>query len=168
MSSLGKWSVPGVPHKGWVCVDLFDAGSDGMITCQMCEWAEVRYIHVLTNERWPYPLMVGCHCAERMEEDAGAAKLRENDLKKQISDPEKWQERENALSWVEGANEIFEATEGGIGMQDREVEFVSKVRWQMDRYANPRVKKKWSLSDKQRGWFAAIYRKYVMKGRKVA
>jgi hypothetical protein len=104
-----------------------------------------------------------------MEEDAEVAKRREGELKKRIRNPEGWQERENALSWVRGADEIMEATGGGWPtLSQEEHQFVRRVRRQMERYANPRVKKKWWISDRQRAWFAAIYRRYVLKGRKVA
>src|SRR5262249_43091375 len=82
----GNWSRPGVPHKGWVCIDVYDVGSD-LYTCEMCEFAQVRFVHVMTNERWPEQLSVGCHCAGRMEEDAAAAVEREHRLKSRLRNP---------------------------------------------------------------------------------
>ena len=34
--TTGKWAQAGVPHKGWVCEDIEDAGAPDF-TCQMCE-----------------------------------------------------------------------------------------------------------------------------------
>jgi hypothetical protein len=42
----GKWSQPGVPHKGWVCVDIEDLGEPSL-TCEMCESQNIRYVHYM-------------------------------------------------------------------------------------------------------------------------
>ena len=41
--SGNRWDQPGVPHKGWHCVDVVDLRADGesadetdYATCQMC------------------------------------------------------------------------------------------------------------------------------------
>src|SRR5262245_34229311 len=83
---FGDWSKVGVPHKGWICIDMEDQGDD-LVTCEMCETAQVRYVHVMRNERWPGELRVGCVCAERMEEDASAAKEREARFKRRFRNP---------------------------------------------------------------------------------
>ena len=39
----GKWSQAGVPHKGWIWVDIEDLGEPSA-TCEMCETQEIRYV----------------------------------------------------------------------------------------------------------------------------
>lgn len=64
----GKWSQEGVPHLGWACVDEFDAKEElgDLITCEMCETMEVRFVHVMANDRYPDHLQCGCVCAAHM------------------------------------------------------------------------------------------------------
>jgi hypothetical protein len=61
----GRWSEPGVPHKGWECIGVEDAKEDGgdMETCGMCLTAEIRYIHRMQHPEFPEILEVGCICA---------------------------------------------------------------------------------------------------------
>src|SRR5690349_9313221 len=61
----GKWSEKNVPHLGWICVGEYDAKEDGgdLITCEMCETMEVRFVHVMENGRYPEQLHCGCICA---------------------------------------------------------------------------------------------------------
>jgi hypothetical protein len=74
--STGKWTEEGVPHRGWSCVDCYD--NDGeMQTCQMCEVAEIRYVHVMQHPDYDGELEVGCVCAEHMEEDYANPRERE-------------------------------------------------------------------------------------------
>lgn len=62
----GKWSLPGVPHKGWSCVHFEDLGEPSQI-CGMCESAEVRFVHYMEHPEFSETLAVGCVCAEHME-----------------------------------------------------------------------------------------------------
>ena len=45
-----KWSVAGVTHRGWVCVDKGDLG-DPQIVCQMCDSQTIRYVQLGTYAR---------------------------------------------------------------------------------------------------------------------
>ena len=72
----GKWSVAGVPHKGWKCVDLEDQGKATAI-CEMCEAQSIRYVHVMEHPEYKDVLRVGCICAGHMEQDPAAARARE-------------------------------------------------------------------------------------------
>lgn len=72
----GKWSQPGVPHKGWYLVDFEDLG-DVDETCQMCEAMSIRYVHHMEHPEYPDVLGVGQVCASNMEEDYAAAQARE-------------------------------------------------------------------------------------------
>ncbi len=47
----------------------------------MCQSAQIRYGHTMVNAEYAKPLVVGCVCAERMEEDYVNPRLRENKLK---------------------------------------------------------------------------------------
>jgi hypothetical protein len=42
-TQTGLWSVPGVPHTGWVCIATEDLGQIDE-TCQMCEREEIRFV----------------------------------------------------------------------------------------------------------------------------
>ena len=79
----GKWRIEGVPHRGWEYVEKYDNfdvdGQDEFLTCHMCEFAQVRYVHVLRHDDYPDELHVGYICAAHME------------------DPYKTQERERGM-----------------------------------------------------------------------
>ena len=79
----GKWSQKKVPHLGWTCVDQYDAKQDGgdMIVCQMCETMEVRFVHVMANERFPEELHCGCICAAHMSGELKAAQERDKKMR---------------------------------------------------------------------------------------
>jgi hypothetical protein len=87
---LGKWSTPGVPHKGWTCIDTDDLGSDDMKICEMCETSEIRYAHKMTHPDYKGPLVVGVVCAGHMEEDVVRAKDRERQVRNRSSRRERW------------------------------------------------------------------------------
>ncbi|HWK94504.1 MAG TPA: hypothetical protein VNR39_03680 [Pseudolabrys sp.] len=80
----GKWSQPGVPHKGWSCEGTDDLGPDreNWQTCEMCEAMEIRYVHSMTHPDYPGQLDCGCVCAGHMEQDLQAARDREASMKK--------------------------------------------------------------------------------------
>lgn len=77
----GKWSQAGVPHKGWACVEEYDTfkqlGEGEFETCGMCESAQVRFVHVMENERYDGRLSCGCICAGHMAEDLQLAETRD-------------------------------------------------------------------------------------------
>ena len=85
----GKWSVSGVPHKGWNCIDVEDLGSPGE-TCEMCEYQIIRYVHVMTHAKYPRELRVGCVCAGHMEEDLRAARDREQTKRNESNRRTNW------------------------------------------------------------------------------
>jgi hypothetical protein len=150
---FGKWSRTGVPHKGWVCDAIDDLGDD-LETCAMCEVAEVRYVHVMTNPRWEGELRVGCVCAGRMEEDAAAAERREAEFKRT-----KQPKVANCLSWVKAADEIL----GAAGLSYHERDFVKSIRGRMAWSARPRARKRYDLSEKQIMWFRSIWLRVVVQ-----
>jgi len=76
----GKWRKPGVPQRGWICVDVEDLGVP-VHTCEMCEVMVVRFVHTMEHPDHS-PLAVGCVCAGNMEGDLVGAHLRETTFRK--------------------------------------------------------------------------------------
>jgi|UPI000687FACC hypothetical protein len=72
----GKWSEPGVPHKGWTWVGIEDL-EDNKVTCEMCEAREVRYAHYMCHPDYPETLLCGCICAGHMEGNLARAEERD-------------------------------------------------------------------------------------------
>ena len=85
----GKWSTPGVPHKGWRCVGINDLGNPDQ-TCEMCESSAIRYVHVMEHDDYPRLLEVGCICAGHLEEDPVRARDREHAVKNRAGKRARW------------------------------------------------------------------------------
>ena len=66
----GRWSEPGLPHKGWICIDVIDLGEGASKLCEMCEHADIRYVHYMAHEDYPQVLDVGCVCASHWKPTA--------------------------------------------------------------------------------------------------
>lgn len=88
-SRRGKWSVAGVPHKGWACVDIEDLG-EPLQECQMCESQTIRYVHYMEHPDYPDVLEVGCVCAGHMEGDLAASREREASMKSRSAKRKRW------------------------------------------------------------------------------
>jgi hypothetical protein len=95
--TYGKWSLPGVPHKGWSCVDVEDLGGPLEI-CDMCESAEIRFVHYMSHPDYSETLGVGCVCAENMEDDYTSPRARERALRSKSRRRKSWGTREWRLS----------------------------------------------------------------------
>lgn len=91
-TSRGKWSQPGVPHKGWTCIGSEDLEEPSQI-CEMCESVEIRYVHQMEHPEYPAILSVGCVCAEHMEGDYAGPREREATLRKASRRRSNWQKR---------------------------------------------------------------------------
>jgi len=85
----GKWSDPGVPHKGWTCVDFEDL-EDLSGICGMCESQEIRYVHYMQHPRLQGLIGAGCECAARMSEDYEGAQNRERFAKNRAKRRATW------------------------------------------------------------------------------
>jgi hypothetical protein len=96
-TSRGKWSQPGVPHKGWTCVGVEDLEEPSKI-CEMCESVEIRYVHSMEHPEYPVILDVGCVCAEHMEGDYVTPREREATLRKASRRRANWGKRTWHLS----------------------------------------------------------------------
>ena len=93
----GKWSDPGVPHKGWAFIDFDDLGEPSE-TCEMCEYQAIRYVHVMQHESHPVPLRCGCECASKMSGDYEGPQRRERLAKSVAARRAKWLERNWRMS----------------------------------------------------------------------
>jgi hypothetical protein len=101
--STGKWTMQGVPHRGWTCIDIYDDYDDAdrgetSSICEMCEVTAIRYIHRMQHPDYPDVLDCGCICAGYMEGDYVAAKTREKDFKKRRAKRSRWLRRHWLLS----------------------------------------------------------------------
>lgn len=122
MSTHGKWSQAGVPHKGWTCVGMEDLGSPCEI-CEMCETQEIRYSHSMSHPDYPNVLEVGCVCAEHMEQDREGPRRREKALRSASGRRKRWLARKwnlsargNSFLNTDGFNiVIFEKEDGTWG-----------------------------------------------------
>jgi hypothetical protein len=184
-SDFGKWSQPGVPHTGRECIGMEDLGHDNLETCQMCEFAEVRYMHTMVHPDYPGELQVGCYCAERMGTERAAAVKREREFKKvlrnKLRDAKRkeeqresweeqrrnWREAEQAamaadLTWVNAANRILgaEMLPGNPTLSEWERDFVWDIRDRMNRSSEGWAGK-YNLTEKQKMCFKAIYLRIV-------
>ncbi|MCL2096482.1 MAG: UvrD-helicase domain-containing protein [Oscillospiraceae bacterium] len=80
---VNLWEDPGVPKKGWVCVDVIDLGQP-YGECGMCGKEDIRYVHIMRHEEHQ-SIGAGCVCGGKMEGNTDAAKERENSLKNKIN-----------------------------------------------------------------------------------
>jgi len=91
-SRFGKWSKRGVPHKDWAFIEMEDLGKPGAV-CEMCETANVRYVHRMRHDNYPDELRCGRVCAGRMEENRLRAEKREksfrNDARRRLAWPDR-------------------------------------------------------------------------------
>jgi hypothetical protein len=92
----GKWSDPGVPHRGWDCVTVEEL--DELATCEMCESVKIRYSHRMRHPDYDTELIVGCVCAEHMEGDDLGPRARESRLRKTSASRRKWLSRKWRVS----------------------------------------------------------------------
>jgi hypothetical protein len=93
----GKWGQAGVPKRGWVCVGEYDTfeeiGEEEFETCGMCESAQVRFVHIMENARYPDQLFCGCICAGYMAQDLATAQRRDKAMRSVASRRERFPAR---------------------------------------------------------------------------
>jgi hypothetical protein len=151
-ASFGKWSQAGVPHRGWTCIGVDDLEEPDHI-CEMCEHAEVRYVHVMTHPDYEGELLVGCICAGRMEEDYQRAKERETEFKRRQRPAVA-----EALMGVEITDKILAHRDK---LKPKEEQFVEDMRYRAKRNAKPRIRKRYAFSPKQMRWLEIIYQRVL-------
>ena len=119
---FGKWSMPGVPHKGWTCTDIEDLG--GLhATCDMCERRQIRYVHAMQHPDYPDTLFCGCICAGHVEENLTQARQREAITKNAARRRAAWPDRKG---WRR-------STDGKLRIRDRGIQvtvFPNHGGWQ--------------------------------------
>jgi hypothetical protein len=92
--ATGKWARGDIPHHGWFCLDITDAGEPNRI-CEMCETQPVRYVHTMAHEDYEGgTLDVGCVCAGNMEGDDVAARWREARFKNTRARRKRWLQKD--------------------------------------------------------------------------
>lgn len=122
----GKWSQPGVPHKGWYCVemrDLHEEEAEYQI-CEMCEKQTIRYVHVMEHPSYPNQLECGCDCAGYMEGNLKRAESRDRELKNRATRRGKfpnlkgWKtsQRGNAYISKDGLHAVVTKNRNGYGV----------------------------------------------------
>lgn len=125
--SGNRWDQPGVPHKGWHCVDVVNLRADGepaddtdYATCQMCGNEKIRYVHIMEHPDVEEALDVGCVCAEKMSDDYDGPKRREARLRNRASRRTRWLHRKwrvsakgNSFLNVDGRNLVVYPTKTG-------------------------------------------------------
>lgn len=89
----GKWSKPGVPHRGWTCVDIDPLSEGETIVCEMCERTQVRFVHYMEHPDYKETLRCGCVCAGHMEEDLVGAQRREANVRNAGARKARWLSR---------------------------------------------------------------------------
>ena len=103
--SGNRWDQPGVPHKGWHCVDVVYLRADGesadetdYATCQMCGNEKIRYVHIMEHPDLDETFDVGCVCAEKMSGDYEGPKRREAKLRNRAARRTRWLQRKWRMS----------------------------------------------------------------------
>lgn len=87
----GAWSEPGLPRRGWVCVEIADLGAlDG--ECEFCG-EPIRYEHHMGHSEVHREYVAGCICAGKLEGDYVAPKERERLMRNRAARRERWTSR---------------------------------------------------------------------------
>lgn len=91
--------------------------------CEMCESADVRYVHLMEHAQYTGTLSVGCVCAEHMEADYVNPRVREQRLRNASRRRVTWAKRQwrtsmkgNSYLNTEGFNiSVFRSKDGSRG-----------------------------------------------------
>jgi hypothetical protein len=99
------WKEPGIPHKGWILVDVIDVREEGQSeeeteyeTCMMCGNERIRYVHLVEHKEVGDEFRVGCHCAEKMTNDYINPERREKELMNKANRRINWKNKEWKIS----------------------------------------------------------------------
>lgn len=99
------WNQHGVPHKGWVLMDVLDVREEGQSegetdyeSCQMCGNEKIRFVHIVSHAEVVEDFRVGCICAEKMTSDYLNPKKREKELRNRASRRANWVKKEWKVS----------------------------------------------------------------------
>src|SRR5262249_6875738 len=155
-----------------------------LITCEMCESQEVRYVHIMTHPNYKGQLEVGCVCAGNMGEGYAVASRREREfIKRQdrellqrlgLTRKRKEPAPAAAQAKLDGEamnartrSEAIEVARSWIGgasrllesgkLRPKEHEFIQDILRRATYCATARHIEWFKLSDKQVAWFRDIY-----------
>lgn len=92
----GKWQLRGFPHSGFTCIAHIDL-ENFRETCEMCEVAEVRYVHVMSHPVVGL-LRCGCICAGWIEGNSEAAVQRDRKAINRATRKANWLDRKWRVS----------------------------------------------------------------------
>jgi hypothetical protein len=101
---MNHWDDPTIPKFGWNCdfvVDLKedeDCEFEEYADCWMCGRERIRFVHHLSNDRYPDVIETGCICAGKLTGDEQGAKDRETKLKNKAQRRAKWLTRNWKIS----------------------------------------------------------------------
>lgn len=95
---INGWSQPGIPHKGWTCIDLEDL-EDLVGACAMCG-TTIRFVHHMVHADVSCAVEAGCVCAGKMEENLRAARQRERKALNRAERRKRWTTRRWKRSWA--------------------------------------------------------------------
>ncbi|RWD77486.1 hypothetical protein [Mesorhizobium sp.] len=73
-------------------MNVEDLGEPQM-TCEMCESAEIRFVHFMENDRYPGTLSCGAICAGHMESDLAQAEARDKKMRSNASRRKRFPDR---------------------------------------------------------------------------
>lgn len=96
LEALKELKAPG-PGE-WECVHVFDYG-EASFTCELCSYEKVRYIHVMTHEKWDGEIYTGCVCAGFLQGDEEQARDEEKRAKRKLSFMSKKWKQLSASEW---------------------------------------------------------------------
>ena len=103
--SGSQWDQPGIPHKGWKCIDVIDVRGGGesadeadYATCEMCGNERIRYVHIMEHADVENRFNVGCVCAEKMADDYTGPRVRETRLRNRSARRTRWLQRQWRVS----------------------------------------------------------------------
>jgi hypothetical protein len=123
----GLWDEPGIPKRGWSCVDIEDIGGltgENFEICQMCRAMRIRFVHTMTHPEYHRELLCGCICAGHMEGEAEAANRREQAVKNVAARRRNWLSRRwrmsrngNSFLNADNRNVVVFMAQGGWGFR---------------------------------------------------
>ncbi|MCI9843520.1 hypothetical protein FLV_01865 [Flavobacterium pectinovorum] len=99
------WKQSGIPHKGWILIDVIDVREDEQSedeteyeSCMMCGNERIRYVHIVEHREINEEFRVGCVCAEKMTNDYLNPGRRESELRNRANRRKNWKKKTWKLS----------------------------------------------------------------------
>lgn len=151
--SGNRWDQPGVPHKGWHCVDVVDLRADGesadetdYATCQMCGNEKIHYVHTMEHPDLDENFDVGCVCAEKMSGDYEGPKRREAKLRNRAARRTRWLQRKSRVSAKGNSFLNVDGHNLGVHMTSSSAGATGSAAGSAPKPTQPRTKPSWRCS----------------------